>query len=294
MFGEGRAHTAGRARVYNRPAADYNRVITGEGLVGFTELLLLGAIAGFTIYLGLPLAAMRSVDRRTRGFLNAGAVGILLFLLFEVMHEVIEAGEHAAEDYFAGKLALETALPVWLAIVGGFALALLGLAWFEQRFILRGAAAGGPAKAQRLALMIATGIGLHNLSEGLAIGQSYATGAIGFAVFLAVGFALHNATEGFGIAGPLAGQRTPAKRLLLLGLIGGGPTFLGTLVGASFASPLLNTLFLALAGGAIVYVVKELLYHGRVEGEDVLMMAGVLLGIFLAFGTELAIELAGG
>src|SRR5213082_918263 len=119
----------------------------------------------------------------------------------------------------------------------------------------------GLSPARWLALFIATGIGLHNFSEGLAIGQSVARNEVSLALVLIIGFGLHNATEGFGIVAPLAVEdaRPSWSFLLLLGLVGGGPTFLGTIVGRSFVNETLFVAFLALAAGSILYVVIQLL-----------------------------------
>jgi ZIP family zinc transporter len=146
-----------------------------------------------------------------------------------------------------------------------------------------------------LALMIAIGIGLHNFGEGLAIGAEAASGALAFAVVLAIGFALHNMTEGFGIAAPLAGERPSWAFLGLAGLIGGGPTFLGTLVGMYFPSPALGIFFLSVAGGAIVYVVKELFHQTRrfVGARAIFAMAAVTLGFLLGLTTDLLVTLGG-
>src|SRR6185312_7566210 len=122
---------------------------------------------------------------------------------------------------------------------------------------------GRAQTSKRVALAIAVGIGLHNFAEGLAIGSSAQAGAISLAVLLIVGFGVHNATEGFGIAGPLAGQPVSWGFLGLSGLIAGGPTFLGTLVGYRFTSQTISILFLALASGAIMYVIGELFAVGR-------------------------------
>ena len=144
-----------------------------------------------------------------------------------------------------------------------------------------------------LAFAIAIGIGLHNFSEGLAIGQSYVSGSVHLAFLLIIGFGLHNLTEGFGVAGPLHGSKPSLKFLLLLGLIAGGPTFLGTVFGSLYASQTLSLLFLSVAGGAIIYVVKELLYHGKIAGEDMKMMLGLLLGFVIGFSTDLILKIVG-
>jgi zinc transporter, ZIP family len=153
----------------------------------------------------------------------------------------------------------------------------------------------GLSPARMLALLIATGIGLHNFSEGLAIGQSAAQDEISLALLLVIGFGLHNATEGFGIVAPLSGSESrPSWRFLgLLGLIGGGPTFLGTLIGQAYVSEALEIGFLALAAGSILYVVIELMNVNRQLGYKTLVAWALLFGLALGFGTDFVLEIAG-
>jgi ZIP family zinc transporter len=151
----------------------------------------------------------------------------------------------------------------------------------------------GEVSPGTLALLIATGIGLHNFSEGLAIGQSAAIGALQLAIVLIIGFGLHNMTEGFGIAGPLTGQPVSWKFVALLGLIGGGPTFLGTVVGIVFNSPQVFILFLALAAGAIIYVVVELLGVAKRFKAPEIVMWGLLMGFLLGYATDLIVTFGG-
>ena len=153
----------------------------------------------------------------------------------------------------------------------------------------------GMSPARWLAVFIATGIGLHNFSEGLAIGQSAAADEISLAIVLIIGFGLHNATEGLGICAPLAGdQEQPSWSFLaLLGLIGGAPTFLGTVVGQVWVSESVSILFFALAAGSILYVVMELLNVGRVLTSKVIVTWGVLLGLVLGFATDFILKASG-
>jgi len=166
---------------------------------------------------------------------------------------------------------------------------------FEQSWV------GSLSASAWLSLLIATGIGLHNFSEGLAIGQSAAAGKVSLAVLLIIGFGLHNATEGFGIVAPLAADvdedgrsRTPSWRFLLtLGLIGGGPTFVGTVIGHGFTNEALSVVFLTLAAGSILYVVIQLLGVAAKARRPELLAAGLTLGLLAGFATDAIVTAAG-
>jgi ZIP family zinc transporter len=149
--------------------------------------------------------------------------------------------------------------------------------------------------AYRLAMMIAIGIGAHNFSEGLAIGQSYVSGAIGLAILLIIGFGAHNATEGFGIAGPLTGlvKKPRIRFLILAGLIGGGPTFIGTILGSLWNSSIAYILFLSLAGGALIYVSLLMYNSGRRQATNNILMIGIFVGLCAGFLTDLMLVLGG-
>src|SRR5580765_7228931 len=196
------------------------------------EILGLGAIAGFTIFLGLPIGRMQGVTAETKAFLASTATGILIFLFWDVMSGAVGPIEAALEDGHDGRF-------LWLAFLGPGAASTAEFE-HEHHFV-------GMSPARWLAIFIATGIGLHNFSEGLAIGQSAASDQISLAIVLIIGFGLHNATEGLGICAPLAGdkERPTWGFLALLGLIGGGPTFLGTLVGQVWVSEAVSILFFA-------------------------------------------------
>jgi ZIP family zinc transporter len=217
------------------------------------------------------------------------SAGILLFIFWDVMdaaHDGLESSLEIAKSGGGwGAFAARSVTPM----AGGSSVA---------------AVAGGPetaglqAEAGRAALvlgmLIAVAIGLHNFSEGLAIGVSARAGTVALATTLIVGFALHNATEGFGIVGPLNGIRPSWRWLLVAGLVGGGPTFLGTLVGYRVTSPALEISFYALAAGAIIYVVGQLWTGAARRLPPSLVLGGIVLGFTLGMASDLVLTYGGG
>jgi ZIP family zinc transporter len=286
--------------------------------MSFAETVLLGALAGFTIYLGLPVGRLQLLSSRTRVGLAMFSVGILVFLLVDVLAHGFEISEEAVTAYKDGTGSFAHAAALALLLVGGFALGSAGLGILERR-IRRSAPvnppiAGGATDAltvedqQRLAtqasaaraqalqtgLIIATAIGLHNFAEGLAIGVSAGTGEIGLATVLIIGFALHNATEGFGIIGPLGDIKPSWRWLALVGLIGGGPTFLGSMVGYNVTSDPLELVFYAVAGGAILYVIGEIWHGMRRYGHRELGLMLLASGFAAGVITDLVVAYGGG
>jgi ZIP family zinc transporter len=287
--------------------------------MSFPQTVALGALAGFTIYLGLPVGRLQVISGRARVALAMFSVGVLSFIFVDVLSHGHDIVESAIASYRHGHTTL--LYVVWLVVLLaiGFGAGCAGLALLERRMRPLGAhtppIAGGadtvaltgdPAelarieldaarrRALRTGLTIAAAIGVHNFAEGLAIGVSARAGAISLATVLIIGFALHNATEGFGIVGPLGDVKPSWRWLGLAGLIGGGPTFLGSVVGYAVTSAPLELAFYALAGGAILYVIGEvwnaMRRYGHRELGLVLLTVGFLAGVI----TDLVITYGGG
>jgi ZIP family zinc transporter len=282
--------------------------------VSETQTLLLGFIAGVTILIGLPLGKVRSPRPGLSQFLNALAIGILLFLIWDVLVHAFEPVDTALGRLHDGDAGIAPVLGYGALFLLGLATGLLSLVYYESWLAARrqsrnfgpGTMAPGEltaakpgvagwSAARRLSLLIAVGIGLHNFGEGLAIGGSAATGEIGLATVLVIGFALHNGTEGFGIVAPLAaeGDRPSWGFLLLMGLIGGGPTMLGTAIGRQFTSEAMSVIFLTLAAGSILYVVIQLLGVAQKNGRKKLLYYGVLAGLAAGFVTDMVVTAGG-
>ncbi len=249
-------------------------------------------------------------------------MGILVFLIADVLSNAWDPTKLAATNAYKGTGSTTSAVLDLVALFGGLGLGLVGLAFYEQRFVKRLTTAlkptgsknesNGPITVQKtpqeqqstmmfspyhLATMIAMSIGLHNFSEGLAIGQSfaYSQGVTSLAIVLIVGFGAHNATEGFGIAGPLIGtiERPRTSFLAKLGLIGGLPTFLGTIVGGLWVSELAYVLFLSLAAGALIYVTLLMYSSARRQSNNDLIMIGIFIGALAGFLTDLIVSIGG-
>jgi ZIP family zinc transporter len=259
--------------------------------MSFEQTVLLSAIAGATIFLGLPVGRLRNLSTRFQAILTTGAAGVILFLIWDILGQAAAPVEVSIEAASHGEGPTSDVLLNAGAFGLSIAVGLLSLVWFASR-VRRRRAEG--LSSHDIALGTAIGLGLHNLSEGLAIGQSSATGETAFALILVIGFALHNATEGFGIAAPLTtGPRPSWQFLAALGLVGGGPTFLGGVIGYSFVSPLLSTIFLGVAAGTLIYVFNEMMATSRKFAEPVVANWALLIGLLVAFGTDFLLVATG-
>jgi ZIP family zinc transporter len=272
-------------------------VVTNTGLTFSTEIAvatqsppvdarylgtfaLLGVYAGvIPVFIGLLwLPFVRSIERRWIDFFLSLTIGLLVFLGVDALEEALATSAFVPGAYQG------TAL-VFFGLLGTpLVIGALG----EWRARTR-----GERSPLWVAALIAFGIGLHNLGEGLAIGTSYATGEIALGTFLVIGFLLHNTTEGLGIVTPLADERPRLRTLLLLGALAGVPTVIGAWIGGFTYSPIWTTLFFAIGAGAIVLVVYELwrLFAKRSPAGLLapLNAAGVLLGMLIMYATGLLV-----
>jgi len=253
---------------------------------------LLGVYVGvIPVLLGLLwLPFLRSIPRAWLDFWLSFTMGLLVFLGIDTVHESFEILDRVPE--FLNGLML-----IAIGALGAFfGLIALGRV-LQPGSGARGASgAAAPASGMALALMIAIGIGLHNLGEGLAIGAAYTLGEVALGSFLIVGFTLHNTTEGLAILSPLIEAKTRVRDLVLLGVIGGAPTILGTWTGAFTYSDPLSLLFLGLGAGAIFQVVWVLARGRAAKGETVvdalarpLNVAGLFAGFLVMYATSLLV-----
>jgi ZIP family zinc transporter len=285
----------------------------------FGETVGLGAIAGFAIYLGLPMGRVRVAGDRVRVSLAMFSVGILAFIFMDVTKHGEALLETAVDHFKHDTGSFAHVLGLFALLVVGFVVGTAGISAVERRLRSRrnspAPVAGGEAtamlttedvarsqeggedarrRALQTCMVIATAIGLHNFAEGLAIGVSAKAGEVGLATVLIIGFGLHNATEGFGIVGPLGGMRPSWTWLGLAGLVGGGPTLLGTIVGFQVHSEALELMFYGLAGGAVLYVIGEIWVGMRRYGHRTLGLYMIAVGFLAGVATDLIVAYGGG
>lgn len=263
------------------PVATVTPKASGATLWKFT---LIGIYVGIIpVLLGMFwLPALRRLGSRAMLFLMAATVGLLIYLGVDATSEALELGGELQGAFQGTGLVVIGIVGTWLLL---------------QAVSMRQKSVGRSAAGQRmtLATVIAVGIGLHNLGEGLAIGAAYAVGAAALGTFLVVGFILQNITEGLGIIVPIAKDKPPLRSLAVLGLIGGAPAILGAWIGGLVYSQSLSVLFLAIGAGAVFQVAYEIgrnLVWGTKASDEmpVTVFAGVATGMLVLYVTGMAIK----
>lgn len=262
------------------------------------QTVALGAGAGITVYLGLPVARLRN-RVEAHSFLTSLALGALLLAIWEILSRGLAPVDDALHTGMtSGRWLLFSSLALMLAF--GLILGLVGLASLVS-FRTTPSAEGAAIRLtcsmrmhpSQLAVIIATGLGVHNFSEGLAISHA-AAGSPASAVSLVVGLGVYNLTQGLAIAAPLAFAEGPPPWSFLgvAGLIAGGPALLGTLLGYQIRSPEASVFFLALGAGALFFVIGELFAVSRRFKQPLWSVWGILIGFLAAYGVDLAFSVS--
>jgi ZIP family zinc transporter len=256
------------------------------GLSFFGLLALLGIYVGvIPIALGmLWLPWVRRIPPEWVRAVMALTIGLLAFLAVDATLEGFELAGEGSQVFGGGALVLVGAAVAYLALSGVSS-------WLTAR---RRAAAAGGASGATLALLVAVGIGLHNLGEGVAIGAAYSAGALALGAFLVIGFALHNTTEGLAIVAPVARTQPSLRLLAMLGLLAGAPAVLGAWIGAAAFNTSLAAFLFGFGAGAIVQVIVQLTPSVRDEGGRILhpgAVGGLLAGMGVMFATGLLVTL---
>ena len=256
-----------------------------------TDLSFFGLMALLGIYVGvIPVALgmlwlpwIRRIPPAWLRGVMALTVGLLAFLAIDATLEGFELAAAGSQAFGGAALVLIGAAVAFLALTGVSG-------WLDQR---RRRARDAGASGGHLALLVAVGIGLHNLGEGVAIGSAYSAGALALGAFLVVGFALHNTTEGLAIVAPIAHLRPTLARLALLGLIAGAPAVLGAWIGAAAFNSSVAAFLFGFGAGAIVQVIVQLtpsLRDGDGRTLHPVAVSGLLAGMALMFATGLLVS----
>ena len=250
-------------------------------LAGFFAIIgtYVGIIPVMIGLLWLPF--IKRIGKNKYNFFLALTVGLLFFLGIDAMLEGFEVSKENLSANFNGELLIIT-----VAL-----LSFLGLYYAAEKLTSR-ATLSASSKPFAIGLMIAIGIGLHNLGEGLAIGAAIGLGQVALSTFLIVGFALHNTTEGIAIASPVAKSKSPVLKIVLLGLIAGAPTILGTWIGGFFYSPFTAIIFLAIGAGAIfqvALVILKWIYQSEQKLVQTSIISGIGSGMLIMYLTSILV-----
>ncbi len=240
------------------------------------ELFLWGALAGLLpVYggIGVAVLAHRSLSRVWEGGLIGLATGVLVYLFFDLMHEAVELS--GARDFVS-----------WMIFLGSLLVSFVGFVVLEE---WKPVGRRSFLQMMPLPYVIALGMGLHNLGEGLAIGASYGNGEPLLGVLLVTGFALHNATEGFGIVGAAGNRPFRLQDILLLGLLAGAPTCLGALLSGQHLSPYFSLAWYSLSAGSLLYVIVTLTAMTYTATRRPQVAIGVFLGMALMYVTAMVL-----
>lgn len=245
------------------------------------DLVGLGVIAGVVpVYFGMLMALLlgKVLPRTWEGGLIGVATGVLVYLFFDLMHEAVELT--GARDGFS-----------WVLFLGSLGVSFVGLVALESSQVFGGRSGN---RVLSLPYMIAVGMGLHNLGEGLAIGASYASGAWALSLLLVVGFGLHNGTEGFGIVGAAGKMPISWRDVFLLGAIAGLPTCVGTFLSGQGLSPYFSICFYTLAAGSLLYVILSLTVMSYTTTRRQQVAVGMFAGISFMYVTAMLLTLVSG
>ncbi|HET9009665.1 MAG TPA: divalent cation transporter [Nitrosarchaeum sp.] len=250
-------------------------------LAGFFAIIgtYVGIIPVMIGLLWLPF--IKRIGKNKYNFFLALTVGLLIFLGIDAMVEGFEVSKENLSANFHGELLIITITM----------LSFLGLYYSAEKLTSRTGLTVS-SKPFAIGLMIAIGIGLHNLGEGLAIGAAIGLGQVALSTFLIIGFALHNTTEGIAIASPLAKTKSPILKIIGLGLIAGAPAILGTWIGGFFYSPYTAIIFLSIGAGAIfqvTLVILKWIYQSEQKLVQGSIISGIGIGMFIMYLTSILV-----
>ncbi len=245
------------------------------GMIGF----LIGVVPIMIGLLWYPF--IKKLGKNAFNFFLAFTMGLLIFLGIDAVLEASEISERHLSSIFNGELLIATVV----------ILSFLSLYGIGQKLI-KTENLSTLSKGLTISLMIAIGIGLHNLGEGLAVGAAIALGEVALSTFLIVGFATHNTTEGLAIAAPLTNSKAKIAKMVGLGLIAGTPAIFGCWVGGFSFSPLFTLIFLAIGAGAIFQVVISIFQYMKGKSDllsNTSLFAGVSVGLIVMYLTSVII-----